>query len=116
LQVELQVDNPKRELFPGAYAIVHLNLASSTATMRLPVNTILFRANGLQVATLGGDRRVSLKPIVQGRDFGTEIEVLSGVGPDDDVVVNPPDSITDGAQVRLVEPAPAPRQAGGGRS
>jgi RND family efflux transporter MFP subunit len=116
LQVELQVDNPKRELFPGAYAIVHLNLASSTSTLRLPVNTILFRASGLQVATLGSDRRLTLKKIAQGRDFGTEIEVLSGIGADDDVVVNPPDSVTDGAQVRLVQPPPAPKPAGGEHS
>ena len=112
LQVELQVDNPKRELFPGAYAIVRLNLASSTATLRLPVNTILFRAAGLQVATVGSDRRLTLKKITQGRDFGTEIEVLSGIGPDDDIVVNPPDSITDGAPVRVAEPTSTPGRAG----
>ena len=87
---------PDTEEIPGAYAIVHLNLTSSTSTLRLPVNTILFRASGLQVATLGSDRRLTLKKIAQGRDFGTEIEVLSGIGPDDDIVVNPPDSITDG--------------------
>jgi len=112
LQVELQVDNPKSELFPGAYAEVHFKLATSLATLRLPVNAVLFRAAGLQVAAVGSDRRLSLKKITPGRDFGTEIEVLSGIGPDDDIVVNPPDSVTDGTPVRLAPPpASAPPAA-----
>jgi RND family efflux transporter MFP subunit len=106
LQVELQVDNPKGELFPGAYAEVHFKLATPAATLRLPVNAIMFRAAGLQVATVSSNHQVRLKSITEGRDFGNSIEVLSGVGGDDDVILNPPDSISDGASVRVTPPQP----------
>jgi RND family efflux transporter MFP subunit len=104
LQVELQVDNQRGELFPGAYAEVHFKLATAAATLRLPVNAIMFRAAGLQVATVSGNHQVRLKSITEGRDFGSSIEVLSGVASDDDVILNPPDSISDGATVRIVPP------------
>jgi RND family efflux transporter MFP subunit len=107
LQVELELDNAKGEIFPGAYAEVHFKLPASAETLRLPANTVLFRAAGLQVATLDGDRRVKLKNIVQGRDFGNTIEVLSGLEPNDTVVLNPPDSIANGVQVRIAAPAKA---------
>jgi RND family efflux transporter MFP subunit len=112
LQVELQLDNARGDIFPGAYAEVHFKLPASAATLRLPANTVLFRSAGLQVATLDGQQRVKLKSIVQGRDFGSSIEVLSGLAPHETVVVNPPDSITDGAQVRIAAPD-APPKAGG---
>jgi RND family efflux transporter MFP subunit len=101
LQVELELDNAKGEVFPGAYAEVHFKIPANAATLRLPANTVLFRSAGLQVATLDGDHRVKLKSIIQGRDFGNTIEVLSGLEADDAVVLNPPDSITDGMQVRI---------------
>jgi RND family efflux transporter MFP subunit len=104
LQVELELDNAKGEIFPGAYAEVHFKLPPSAETMRLPANTVLFRAAGLQVATLDGQQRVKLKSIVQGRDFGNSIEVLSGLEPHETVVLNPPDSIADGVQVRIAAP------------
>jgi multidrug efflux pump subunit AcrA (membrane-fusion protein) len=107
LQVELELDNAKGEIFPGAYAEVHFKLPASAETLRLPANTVLFRAAGLQVATLDGDRRVKLKNIVQGRDFGNTIEVLSGLEPNETVVLNPPDSIANGVQVRIAAPAKA---------
>jgi RND family efflux transporter MFP subunit len=107
LQVELELDNAKGEIFPGAYAEVHFKLPISAETLRLPANTVLFRAAGLQVATLDGDQRVKLKSIVQGRDFGNTIEVLSGLEPNDRVVLNPPDSITNGVQVRIATPPSA---------
>ena len=112
LQVELQLDNAQGDIFPGAYAEVHFKLPASAATLRLPANTVLFRSAGLQVATLDGQQRVKLKSIVQGRDFGSSIEVLSGLAPHEIVVVNPPDSITDGAQVRIAVPE-AQSKAGG---
>jgi RND family efflux transporter MFP subunit len=101
LQVELQLDNAAHEIFPGAYAEVHFKLAANAQTLRLPANTVLFRAAGLQVATVDGQKHIKLKSIVQGRDFGGTIEVLSGIEPTDNVVINPPDSITDGALVRI---------------
>jgi len=106
LQVELELDNAQRELFPGAYAEVHFKLAGSVSSVRLPANTVLFRAPGPQVAIVDAQHRIQLKSIVQGRDFGGTIEVLSGLGPDDAVVINPPDSIVDGATVRVSSPPP----------
>ena len=104
LQVELELDNAKGEIFPGAYAEVHFKLPPSAETLRLPANTVLFRSAGLQVATLDSQQRVKLKSIVQGRDFGNSIEVLSGLAPHETVVLNPPDSIADGIQVRIAVP------------
>jgi RND family efflux transporter MFP subunit len=111
LQVELELDNAQHELFPGAYAEVHFKLAGNASSVRLPANTVLFRAPGPQVATVDAQHRIQLKSIVQGRDFGGSIEVLSGLGPDDAVVVNPPDSIIDGVTVRVavVPSIPAPK-------
>jgi RND family efflux transporter MFP subunit len=113
LQVELQLDNDKGELFPGAYAEVHFKLPANAETMRLPANTVLFRSAGLQVATLDSQLRVKLKSIVQGRDFGNSIEVLSGLAPHETVVLNPPDSIADGVQVRIAVPDAATPTANG---
>jgi RND family efflux transporter MFP subunit len=113
LQVELELDNAKGEIFPGAYAEVHFKIPASAETLRLPANTVLFRAAGLQVATLDTDHRVRLKSIVQGRDFGNTIEVLSGLEPNEVVVLNPPDSITNGQQVRIATPAAAPAKDNG---
>jgi len=103
--VELQLDNTQANLLPGAYTEVHFRLPPSTETLRLPANTILFRSAGLQVATVVDGNRVRLKTVVQGRDFGKTIEILSGLDPKDEVVVNPPDSIADDQPVRLAAAA-----------
>jgi RND family efflux transporter MFP subunit len=103
LQVELELDNPNREVFPGAYAEVHFKLPASAQSLRLPANTVLFRAAGLQVATVDSQKHVKLKSIVQGRDFGNTIEVLSGLEPQDAVILNPPDSLTDGVLVHIAK-------------
>jgi len=103
LQVELQTENPRHELFPGAYAQVHFNLTAAAPILRLPANAVLFRAEGLLVAAVGSDHRVRLKRISQGRDFGSSVEVLEGINAADDIVINPPDSITDGALVHVVD-------------
>jgi len=113
LQVELQLDNDKGEIFPGAYAEVHFKLPPNAESLRLPANTVLFRSAGLQVATLDSQQRVKLKSIVQGRDFGNSIEVLSGLAPHETVVLNPPDSIADGVQVRIAAPDAATLKANG---
>jgi RND family efflux transporter MFP subunit len=116
LQVELQIDNAKGELLPGSYAQVDFTLPAGANTLRVPVNSVLFRAQGLEVATLDGEHRVHLKSITQGRDFGTEIEVLSGVTAADTLVLNPPDSISEGTEVRVARPAPAPDSTPAGHS
>jgi multidrug efflux pump subunit AcrA (membrane-fusion protein) len=113
LQVELQLDNANHEVLPGAYAEVHFKLAGNPQSLRLPANTVLFRSAGLEVATVDATGHVKLKSIVQGRDFGTTIEVLSGIEADDRVVINPSDSITDGAPVRIAQPpAAGPKDPG----
>ncbi|HLW23766.1 MAG TPA: efflux RND transporter periplasmic adaptor subunit [Steroidobacteraceae bacterium] len=106
LQVELDLDNDKADLLPGSYADIHFKLPESSATLRLPANTILFRNTGLQVATVQHGDTIQLKYVIQGRDFGKTIEILSGLDPNDEVVVNPPDSIADGARVRIAPPPP----------
>src|SRR5579859_4775073 len=117
LQVELQLDNREAQFYPGSYTEIHFKLPASTQTLRLPANTVLFRADGLQVAVVDAQSTVHIKKIEQGRDFGKTIEVLNGVSPDDAVVVNPPDSIEDGLRVRIAPPPPAnPAEQGGPRS
>jgi RND family efflux transporter MFP subunit len=113
LQAELQIDNAQGELLPGSYAQVSFTLSAGANTLRVPVNTVLFRAQGLQVATLDREHRVRLKSITQGRDFGTEIEVLTGLDAADTLVVNPPDSISEGAAVRVAQPRAPPHGAAG---
>jgi RND family efflux transporter MFP subunit len=107
LRVELQVDNSKGELFPGAYAEAHFKIPGSTSSYRVPATALIFRAKGLQIATVGSDNKAHLHSIVQGRDFGTSVEVLSGLNPEDQVIINPPDSLADGGEVKI---APPPKQ------
>jgi len=115
LQVELQLDNREWQLFPGSYTEIHFKLPSSTATLRVPANTILFRADGLQVAVVQNQDTIKIKKVDQGRDFGKTVEILTGLDPQDAVVVNPPDSINDGMHVRIAPPPPknAAEQGGG---
>ena len=104
LQVELQVDNKKGELFPGAYAEVHFKLPGNTNTVRVPATALVFRSAGLQIATLDQDSHVKLRSVTQGRDFGNAVEILTGITASDVIIVNPPDSISDGEQVRTQKP------------
>jgi RND family efflux transporter MFP subunit len=106
LQVELQLDNRESQLFPGSYTEIHFRLPSSTETLRIPANTILFRADGLQVAVVQNQDTIKIKKVDQGRDFGKTVEILTGLDPQDAVVVNPPDSINDGMHVRIAPPPP----------
>jgi hypothetical protein len=74
--------------------------------LMLPSNTLLFRAEGLQVGVVGPDDKVDLRNVTVGRDFGQTVEVLAGVGPSDRVVVNPADSLVSGTAVRIAEASP----------
>jgi RND family efflux transporter MFP subunit len=100
LLTEVDVDNPKGELLPGAFLSVHLKLRSKAATVVVPVNTLIFRSEGLQVAVVRGNR-AQLTPVTMGRDYGTEVEVLSGLTPADELIENPSDSLVSGAEVRV---------------
>jgi RND family efflux transporter MFP subunit len=106
LLVEVDVDNPTGELLPGAYAQVHLKVPFGAATVILPVSAMLFRSEGLQAAIVENGDRVELRSVTVGRDFGSEIEVVSGLKPSDSVIVNPSDSLVSGEKVRLEASAP----------
>jgi len=113
LQVEVDVDNPAGKLLSGSYAEVHLKLPGLTSTHLLPVDTLLFRSEGLQVAVVK-DGRVALTHVTPGHDFGNQIEILSGLSGDESVIQNPPDSVLSGQQVQIAKAAP-PNNAGGGQ-
>jgi RND family efflux transporter MFP subunit len=115
LLVEIEVANPKGELLPGAYAQVHLKLPAPATTLVLPVNTLMFRSDGLRVAIIRGGSRVAMVAVTLGRDFGTEAEILSGLAGDESVVASPPDSLTDGQTVRVVAAQRGPVANGAAR-
>jgi RND family efflux transporter MFP subunit len=105
LLVEFEVDNDKGELLPGSYAEAHINLPSTGDNVHIPVNTLLFRGEGLQVAVVDKQSKAQLKPITIGRDYGKEVEVTSGLNIGETIIVNPADSLGNGQAVRIVKPA-----------
>jgi RND family efflux transporter MFP subunit len=109
LLTEVDVDNSARLLKPGSYVEVHLKLPSPVNTFTLPVNATIFKSAGLQVATVKNGKTIALIPVTPGRDFGTEIEIVAGLKGDEWVVLNPSDSFTEGAVVRVAD-APVPTQ------
>ena len=102
LLVEIDVDNPTGTLLTGSYAEVHLAVPTQASTFLLPVNTLIFRSEGLHVATVK-DGKVVLAAVTPGHDFGNQIEIVAGLKPDDQVIVNPPDSIVAGQAVQIVQ-------------
>jgi RND family efflux transporter MFP subunit len=106
LLTEVDVPNPKGELFPGAYAQVHFHLSLKTVPLVLPGNTILFQAQGPQVSVVNSQNHVELRKVTLGRDFGNTIEILSGISQSDAVIANPPDYLVDGMPV-AVQTTPA---------
>jgi RND family efflux transporter MFP subunit len=103
LLVEVDVPNPTGELLPGAYAEVHFKIPAVTRTYIIPVAALLFRSEGLRVATVQPDGRALLKQITLGRDFGNVVEVNGGLDGNESIMENPPDSIVDGEQVRVTK-------------
>jgi RND family efflux transporter MFP subunit len=99
LLVEVDVANPTGEILPGAYAEVHLKLPSAAATVIIPVTSLIFRSEGLRVGVVRNGH-AALIPITIGRDFGTEVEVVSGLDGSEKVITNPPDSLVDSQEVR----------------
>ena len=102
LLVEIEVDNFSGTLLTGSYAEVHLKIPTQASTLLLPVNALLFRTEGLRVGVVKHGK-VVLTAVTPGRDFGNQIEVVSGLKPDDQVIINPPDSIVSGQQVQVVQ-------------
>ncbi len=103
LLVEVDVKNPTGELLPGSYVSVHFKLPYKMEALTIPANALLFRAQGLQVATVR-DGRAQLVPVVLGHDYGDSVEILSGLNRSDQIVVNPSDSIASGEQVQVTQP------------
>jgi RND family efflux transporter MFP subunit len=114
LLVELHLDNPNNQIQPGSYAQVRLPADALGQLLTVPNNTLLFRAQGLQVGVVKPDNSVELRDIKVGRDFGTTIQVVQGVTPSDKVILNPADSLLTGDMVRVAQPpasSPAPAVA-----
>lgn len=112
LNVEVDVDNPRGELLPGAYVFVHIKVPEHAASLMVPSNTLLFRSEGLRVGVVHNDR-VQLVPVKIGRDAGATVEISSGLTPNDPVILDPSDSLTSGQQVQIAnrvnQPATAPK-------
>ena len=102
LLVEVDVDNPTGMLLTGSYAEVHLSVPTQASTYLLPVNALIFRSEGLRVGVVK-DGKVVFTVVTPGHDFGNEIEIVSGLKPDDQVIINPPDSIVSGQEVQIVQ-------------
>jgi RND family efflux transporter MFP subunit len=102
LLIEIDVPNPAGTLLTGSYAEVHLQVPTQASTFLLPVNTLLFRSEGLRVGIVR-DGKVVLTAVTPGHDFGNQIEIVSGLKPGDQVIINPPDSIVSGQQVQIVQ-------------
>jgi len=112
LQAEVDVDNPTGKLLSGSYAEVHLKLPGLASTQLLPVDTLLFRSEGLQVAVVK-EGKVALTQVTPGHDFGNQIEILAGLNGDESVIQNPPDSVLTGQQVEIAKTAPTSGTGGG---
>jgi multidrug efflux pump subunit AcrA (membrane-fusion protein) len=109
LTAEVDVDNPSGELLTGAYTEVHLKVPGQTSSYLIPVSALIFRAQGLQVAVVK-DNGVVLTAVTPGRDFGEQIEIVSGLQGNESVITSPPDSIISGQKVQVIR---ATANAGG---
>ncbi len=103
LLVEVDVENRNETLLPGAYVRVHLTLSQSVNAVTVPANTLLFRSEGLRVGVVRNGR-AELVPVTIGRDYGSSVEVMSGLQPTDPVIVNPSDSLINGTNVQVNAP------------
>ena len=115
LQVEIEVPNQDHGLMPGAYVEVVLNIKSD-ARMTVPNNTLLFSGAGAQVAVVGPDNKVVLQPVTLGTDYGLRVEVKGGLKATDNLIINPPDSLTSGRVVTIQKTETAKAAGDGARS
>jgi membrane fusion protein, multidrug efflux system len=103
LNTEVDVPNKDGKLLPGSFGQVHFATGTSVPRITIPVNAMLFRAEGPQAAVVDKDGKVHLRPISIGRDFGTTIEILTGIDASDRIIVNPSDSLEEGQQVHVAK-------------
>lgn len=101
LRVELNLDNRRVQLLPGAFARLRFPVPTSATQLRLPINTLLFRPEGPLVATVDANNQVRMRPVTIVQDFGNAVAIGTGVTPQDRVVMNPPESLADGQSVRV---------------
>ena len=101
LLTEINVPNPGGKILPGAYAQVHFAAKIDAPRLTIPINTLLFRPEGPRAAVVDSDQKVQLRAVTIGRDYGSAVEVLGGLEPTDQVIVNPADSLEDGQQVNV---------------
>jgi RND family efflux transporter MFP subunit len=104
LLVEVDVDNSRGEILPGAYTEVHLKVPEAVPALILPVSALIFHSEGLQIGVVENGNRATLAKITLGHDLGSEVEVVSGLSATDSVIANPPDSLIDGETVRIAAP------------
>jgi membrane fusion protein, multidrug efflux system len=107
-RMQLGLDNTKGELMPGGYANVRMSLTRDAVPLHIPASALIFNQSGLRVATVGADDKVLFKTVTIARDLGRDIELGSGLSPDDRIIVAPPDGLSDGDQVRIAAPKGAP--------
>jgi len=105
LLTEVDVPNKDGKLLPGSYGQVHFATGNSVPRITIPVNAMLFRKEGPQAAVVGADGKVQLHSIVIGRDYGNTIEILGGIEPTDQIIINPSDSLETGQQVHIAKPS-----------
>ncbi len=106
LQAEFWVDNQDGTLYPGGYAMVEIPIQHNKESVIIPVNTLIFQAAGLQVAALDATQHVILKNIEISTDFGKKVKIDHGIQPGECIILNPPDSLHAGQQVRVVDANP----------
>jgi RND family efflux transporter MFP subunit len=104
--VELEADNKSGELSAGAYAQVRIQLPENPDIVRVPATALVAADQGAQLAVIGGDGRVVLKPVKLGRDFGDTVEVIAGLSASDRVIDSPPETLQTGDQVALAAATP----------
>ena len=102
LLTEVDVDNASGELRPGAYAEVHLLIPEGSRSLILPVSVLMFRSEGLRVGVVRNGKQAELVPVVLGKDYGNQVEIVTGLNENDLVIANPPDSLASGATVQVV--------------
>src|SRR5271170_1923546 len=115
LLAEVDVDNRSGELLPGSYTEVHLNVSSAAPVLIVPASALILEPDGLRVATVDANHHVHMTRVTPGRDYGTTVEVLAGLKPGDSIIGNPPDSLTDGEEVRVISPNNNQNQAAEGK-
>lgn len=111
LLAEVDVNNRAGELLPGSYTEVHLNVSHAAPALIVPVSALILAPEGLQVGTVDENHRAHIVHVIPGRDFGATVEILSGLKDGQQVISNPPDSLTEGQEVRVVTPQKDNKQA-----